>query len=315
VYAIIDGSYFLHRTLHQNAYRGLRTSAGVFSGGVFGFLGTVGTALRDVSADRAICVWDGHKSERRLALYPEYKHKEHKPEPDGFDYMGSYRISRDAAFEVLPRLGVRTLCLPAREGDDTIYRVKRSIRNWRPNEKIVVLSADRDMNQLIDTMCAVYRPMTGEWVTSDNQDAQTGVCSAEEYLMWRALSGDSSDKITGIRGVGDSRAVELIHLARPHRLTYGKSLDEAIKLAAVARKTKWATAVVEGWDTVERNLQLMDLSKELVTKGEKRLVRSTVRAPCSLASPAVVTEFLDRYELRQLSSEYGRWSYPFTRLR
>lgn len=313
--AIIDGSYYLHRALHQPAMRKMRTRAGVLSGGVFGFLRALSYTLNAVQATKAICVWDGRRSKRRKLLFPEYKSKTHKPIEDGFDYLPEYRASREAVIEVLPKLGVRSLCLPRLEGDDTIYRVKRSFRNWRPTEGIMILSEDRDMWQLIDHLCSVYRPHAEEYVTLDNQDARTGVSGTEEYLMWRALSGDSSDHIKGVTGVGDTRAIQLVNEARPLRLAYGWELGEAVKaVAAERKKVKWAQAVVAQWDTVVRNLELMDLRKEPVTHREKQIIRNCVRNPCSMGSPAILYDFLDRFELASLREDMDKWTRPFRKL-
>lgn len=72
---IIDGSYCLHRNLHMEDVANLTTSTGVKSGGIFGFLRSLNKMLKNSPSDYfpVIC-WDSRVSQRRLDLYPNYKH-------------------------------------------------------------------------------------------------------------------------------------------------------------------------------------------------------------------------------------------------
>lgn len=74
---IIDASYMLHRQLHVQNLWDLKTSEGQRTGGIFGFLRSLNKAISDAPKGYyPVCVWDSGLSQRRLAVYPNYKHYE-----------------------------------------------------------------------------------------------------------------------------------------------------------------------------------------------------------------------------------------------
>lgn len=70
---IIDGSYMLHRSLKTPELWDLKNKNGIRTGGVFGFLRSLGASLRIGEYFPVIC-WDSGRSPRRLTVYPNYKH-------------------------------------------------------------------------------------------------------------------------------------------------------------------------------------------------------------------------------------------------
>ena len=313
--AILDGSFLLHRALHVPAHRVMRTAAGRCSGGVFGFLRSLSFAIRDVRASRAICVWDGGRSSRRMQIYPEYKQRSPPPAVDSFDHAAEYAAARSALEPVLPRLGVRSLRMAGREGDDVIGRVCRSFSKWRPAEFMVVVSDDRDMGQLVTEWCAVYRPRADEWVTAETQMARTGVAGCQEHLLRAAILGDPSDNIGGVRGVGEVRVGQLLHAGRKLMRKGRLTLPDAVRQAAADFKLLgWARAVLRDWSIVERNLLLMDLRQEKFSREEKARIGALVRQPTYAMTRQEVAPFLREYELGSLLSGFDAWFAAFRTL-
>lgn len=90
---IIDGSYQLHRNLHVEEIANLKTSTGVKSGGVFGFLRSLNYAMKHCPSDYfpVIC-WDSRVSQRRLDLYPNYKRSQDKDKDSEYRKVGQLLI-------------------------------------------------------------------------------------------------------------------------------------------------------------------------------------------------------------------------------
>lgn len=89
---------------------------------------------------------------------------------------------------------------PRYEADDVIYTMAKLATDV--GDEVIIVSGDSDFNQMLDgkSNLKIWNPIEKDWV-------QTPDC---DYLMWKALKGDSSDNIPGIPGVGAvtaSRAV------------------------------------------------------------------------------------------------------------
>lgn len=312
MFAIVDGSYFLHRALHAPSYRNMRTKSGVYSGGVFGFLHTLATALHEVRATRAVCVWDGRHSARRCMIYPEYKRREPPtPSPDALDHRAEFVRAREKLLPFLPKLGVRSLLLREHEGDDVIFRACRSYERWRPTQPFVVLTEDKDLWQLVSDRCRVFRPHAQEWISLDNWADRAGVSGRDDFLLVKALTGDPSDNVPGVPGVGQVRARRLVKQARTKMLP---SLHDAVRDVARDSPGVWAQNVAGHWSVVERNLELFDLRRERFFEAERLEIRQEVRRPCSLGPPQEVMPLLREFELNSLISGLGRFLGPFHQL-
>lgn len=98
---IIDGSYQLHRNLHVEEIANLRTSTGIKSGGVFGFLRSLNYAMKNCPNDYfpVIC-WDSRVSQRRLDLYPNYKKSQERERDREFTKVGKLLIENPEAVDI-----------------------------------------------------------------------------------------------------------------------------------------------------------------------------------------------------------------------
>ena len=139
--AIIDGSYFLHRSLRVPEIYNLHHE-GTRTGGVLQFLRSITMELSKLGA-YPIVVFDGGLSERRLGVYPNYKrnldrasererYESHKDEmtPEEIDeyeasqeYLDTYRFSRTNLIEILNKLSIPVFYLGGVEGDDLLSAI------------------------------------------------------------------------------------------------------------------------------------------------------------------------------------------------
>lgn len=193
---LVDGNnlfyraYFSHGKL--SSFNGQNISA------IFGCLNILGSMLSKFNIDEVIICWDGKKDKNRLALLPEYKAKRKKI---GFDYE-DMNAQKDKLKDLLYYLGIKQV-VNNLEADDLIYKVVRLKRNKKP---IIILSTDKDFDQLIAPNIWIYNEKHG-FLTTKNLKRIKGY-KPKQCVDYLILRGDASDNIPGYRGMGDKRCFE-----------------------------------------------------------------------------------------------------------
>ena len=201
----------------------------------------------------------------------------------------------DEAFErqkpilvaILENLFVRTMEHKDVEGDDLIaYYVKHK----KPNEKIYIISGDRDITQLIADDVAVYILDKGVYVSKKNDKEVLGIPS-ENIVLQKMICGDSSDNIKGIKGVGETTLRKLFPeiMARPMTLNDIMSQAKEINEQRTKEKKKPLLACtnivdkvtdgIQGERIYEINKQIIDLSEPLLTKEAKQELDENMDSP------------------------------------
>lgn len=188
---LVDGNnlfyraYFSHRKL--SSFNGQNVSA------IFGCLNILSSMLQKLNIDEVIVCWDGKKDKNRLALLPEYKAKRKKL---GFDYE-DMNDQKDKLKPLLEALGIKQI-VNNREADDMIYKVVRLKKKTKP---IIILSTDKDFDQLITDNIWVYNEKYG-FLTKKNLRRLKGY-KPSQCVDYLCLRGDDSDNIPGYKGMGE----------------------------------------------------------------------------------------------------------------
>ncbi len=209
---ILDGNSIVNRTFY--GIRMLNAPDGTPTNGIYGFL-TVLRKLIDEEKPQAVCVaFDLKAPTFRHLQYENYK-AQRKAMPE--DLAVQIPILK----EVLDALGIKRLELEGFEADDLIGTVGRicSINGW----ECVIVTGDKDSFQLITETTHVKHVKSRMGKTETVE--YTPEVFLEEYgfepkliVDLKALMGDASDNIPGVKGVGEKTAMELIR-------TYG-ALDK-----------------------------------------------------------------------------------------
>lgn len=109
-----------------------------------------------------------------------------------------FEHQRKLLIEMCECLSIRTLMYDDVEGDDIIAYL---VKNKQPNEKICIVSGDRDLTQLINDDVCLYVTQKREVVTNKNSVEKLGY-THENVVLFKMLCGDTSDNIKGITGMG-----------------------------------------------------------------------------------------------------------------
>ena len=178
-------------------------------GGVVGFLKSIGALIRKESPTRCIIVFDGKGgSQRRSKLFPEYK--SNRKNSNRFNRFEEFRSADEEKYSLrrqlnrvvqyLDTLPITIIAVDNIEADDTIaYLTKHFVDQY--NSNIVISSSDRDFLQLVSDNVIVWNPIKKIYYTKEQIQKEFGLFP-NNYLLYRSLTGDSSDGIPGISGMG-----------------------------------------------------------------------------------------------------------------
>ena len=302
---IFDGSYLLHRVMHVPQIRFLSTSIGKPSGGTFAFIKSVRSTLYERGdIDVAVVVFDKGRSKRRLTLYPEYKANRvinEEVDPDGLTYIFKFKRQLVYLRFILPRLGIKVVELPCREGDDVISLLLRLLKA----DLSIVASDDRDMYQLVESNVHVWRPIAQDLVTLENFEECAGY-ERKHCLLRMSILGDATDNISKINGVGPKTVDTLLSECEDIGDYPFEEFFEYVLEFGNAR----AQAIPENPEIILRNYELIDLTKERFTKDECEYVHDTCTAPSQFDVLAVKNLF-EALEYFSLIDDFNHWVTRF----
>lgn len=305
---IIDGHYLLHRVMHVPLLRMLSTKDGKPTGGCFGFIKSIRATIGMWGEiRRLVVVFDGGHSKRRKAIFKGYKNRKHNTEvdSDGLSYQKKFSMQLSYLQFVLPKLGIKVVRLPGREGDDVVGLLARS----SVDSLKIVVSDDKDMYQLVDEDVHVWRPLREERVTLANFEEFAG-CKKEHFLLRKACLGDASDTIPGIKGVGKKTVDKVLEECED----IGPYPHDAFFETALEIPGKKIQDIVENLDVVLRNYKLVDISLEEFTEEEVSLVKCIIDRKSEFDVLAVKRIFIG-LEFFSLVENFSQWVTPFQMLR
>ncbi len=194
---LIDGSGYFYRAFH--AIRGLKNSKGMPTNAVFGFTRMLLKLLDEKISDRMVMLFDSKGPTFRHTMYANYK-ANRPPMPEELAVQIPYIHNVTQAFRI------PTFSLPGFEADDLIGTT--AIKAQEDGYYVVIVSGDKDLKQLISDRAIIWDPMKDVLVNlQDIQD--TGITPAQ-LVDAMGLSGDSSDNIPGVPGIGPKTALTLI---------------------------------------------------------------------------------------------------------
>ncbi|MDD5199319.1 MAG: 5'-3' exonuclease H3TH domain-containing protein [Terrimicrobiaceae bacterium] len=200
---LVDGHYYLYRSFF--AIRGLTNSRGEPTNAIFGFTKALRRMLADVRPDRAAVIWDSGVPARRSTLQPAYKQQRPSMPED-------LRAQEQGMRDLVPLLGIASLSLPDTEADDLIASYAAQSAG-----EVVIATNDKDILQLVDNRVCIYSTNKAD-IGSGETFALLGINEVRgkwgvepaQIADVLALTGDASDNIPGVDGVGQKTAAALV---------------------------------------------------------------------------------------------------------
>ena len=198
---VIDGNSIMNRQFY--GIRPLTTKSGVFTNAVYGFLNVLFSVMDRLSPDYAAVAFDLHAPTFRHKMYDQYKAGRHKT-PDELIMQFPY------IKKCIRALGISVLEKEGYEADDILGTLAH-MAELQGDTHAYVLTGDRDSLQLISGSCSVLLATNQQTLDFDEKAfiEKYGVLPSQ-FVDVKALMGDSSDNIPGVRGIGEKTALKLI---------------------------------------------------------------------------------------------------------
>jgi 5'-3' exonuclease len=203
---LIDGLNLFFRNF---AMMNIVNHDGVHIGGLGGFIRSIGSLINQIQPTAVYVVFDGvGSSTNRKNLLPEYKSGRHTSRITNWEVFEDLDDEHNSKIDQIVRLVHYLKCLPIRtvsidksEADDIIAFYSTHLVE-KYNSKVVIVSSDKDFLQLVNNDVTVWRPMEKTYYTKQLIEEKHG-CLAENFILYKVLMGDNSDKIPGIKGLGE----------------------------------------------------------------------------------------------------------------
>jgi DNA polymerase I len=241
---LFDGMALAYRAYFAFINRPLINSKGENTSAIFGFVNFLNKVIDDEHPDHIAVVFDTKEPTFRHIKYPQYKATREKMPDDMSSQMEKLK-------DVVRAYNIPLLEVPGFEADDIMGTLAR--RAEKEGVLTYLVTGDKDFMQLISPLIKMYRPgkMGNDLeIVAENEVAEKFGVVPEHVIDVLALTGDKSDNVPGVPGIGEKTAIPLIQ-------RFG-SLDEVYRhLEEIEQKgtrEKLAT-----------HKDLAFLSKELVT--------------------------------------------------
>lgn len=205
-FLILDGSSILVRAYFASAFGGriMRSSQGVYTNGVMGFLNMLFKLLEQTEPSHVFVAWDVSRDTFRRELYPLYK-----------GTRGELPLELHPQFqtmqEVLRSLGISQYANEKYEADDLIGTLAYAA--GKEGHEVLIVTGDQDALQLVSpsTTVAIMKKGITEMLfyTPDSLKENWGL-TPSQIIDLKGLMGDTSDNIPGVPGIGEKTAKKLL---------------------------------------------------------------------------------------------------------
>lgn len=305
---LIDGLNLFFRNF---AMLNIVNSDGVHVGGLGGFLRSLGTLINQVQPTSVYVVFDGEGSTtNRKNLLPEYKSGRHLHRITNWDTFEDLDEEHDAKVDQIVRLIQYLKCIPVKtvaldkvEADDIIAYLSKHITSLDPENKAFIVSSDKDFIQLTDEQITVYRPIEKDYYTKEVVMKKFGVL-AENFIVYKTLMGDASDKIPGIKGLGEKKLAKLFPELGERPIT----LEEIIELSIDKHKEHVIySRVVFDADILRRTYKIMDLHNPMMDDLEKEYLKELEASNLPVLNTEVFLRLYSEDGLRHLIKNVDYW--------
>jgi 5'-3' exonuclease len=281
-------------------------------GGMVGFMKSLGLAIRTFKPTRCIVVFDGKGgSQNRRKIYPQYKANRKPP----VRLNRSYDLTTDeqekenmkfqlvSLVEMLEFLPLTICALDNVEADDVIAYLSQLITAEGGDS--IIYSTDKDFFQLAAENIKIYNPVKKKTFSQEVILEDFGI-HPKHFHFFRALNGDKSDNIDGVKGVGEATLRKYIpEISDP---TVNINLDFIRQKYADTKKVpKVISNILDHTDIVERNILLMDLHDGIMSNDARMKVAHKFHDTKVSFHKYDLAKLLIKYKLFTALPNYDSW--------
>lgn len=245
---LVDGNNLLFRSYYATSYSGviMKNSKGFPTNGLYGFINMINKIIEEEKPNYILVAFDKGKTFRH-EKYSEYKAgRREMPE--------ELKLQFPKAKEVLDAMGIKHFEIDNYEADDIIGTLAKTV-DMEDEFIATIISSDKDLLQLISKEVEVKLLKTKGFIRFDEKNFKDTYGTTPIHMIdLKALMGDASDHIQGVKGIGEKTAINL--------LTKYQSLDNVYEhLNEIGGKTK--EKLEQGKDDAYMSYDLATIYKEV----------------------------------------------------
>jgi len=195
---LVDGSSYIHRAYH--AVRNLSTRKGLPTNATFGFTNMLDKLVSGKKPRYMVMAFDAKGPTFRHKVYEPYK-ANRPPMPEDLVVQIPY------IKQVVQGFNIPCVELAGYEADDVIGTIATEAK--RQGFEVIMVTGDKDFKQLVAPKVWIWDPMRDRVIDYEGLTKEFGIQPAQ-WIDVMALSGDTSDNIPGVPGIGEKTALRLI---------------------------------------------------------------------------------------------------------
>ena len=203
-FIIIDGNALVHRAFH--ALPPLTTKKGKVVNAVYGFSTILLRVLKEIKPEYVAVTFDTPKPTFRHKEFKEYKAQRKKQPQELYDQIPIIQ-------KLVQAFNLRVFTKDGFEADDVIGTIVTDKAVDRADLESIIVTGDLDTLQLVDANTKVYtlrKGVSDTIIYSEDLVKQKYGLKPDQLIDYKALRGDPSDNITGVPGIGEKTAINLI---------------------------------------------------------------------------------------------------------
>lgn len=278
---LVDGSGYIFRAFY--GLPPMTAPDGTPVNAVYGFTNMFMKLTAKFDCDYNLVLFDAKRQNFRNEIFTDYK-ATRKEIPE--DLIPQFPIIREA----VDALKLNHLEIEGYEADDLIATYTSQALD--AGMEVIIVSGDKDLMQLIRKGVSFYDPMKDKFFTPEDVKEKFGVYP-ELVPDVQALSGDSTDNVPGVPGIGPKTAAELVN-------TYG-SLNGVLEHAAEIKQNKRRETLLANIENAKISLQLVTLKPDVPVE------HSAEYYAFHCPDLSIAEAFVNKYGFTSLKLRIAKW--------
>lgn len=286
IFVLIDGNAILHRSYHGMPRFEVN---GKLVNAIYGFISILFSTIEKHHPKYLAVAFDVKGPTFRDEIFKQYKAKRVKPDQEFYDQIPD-------VWEFVRTMEIPLLTKEGYEADDIIGTISKKINGDLKDGEIIIVTGDQDTLQLVDQRTKVAMPSMGKVKeTLYDESAVLGKFSLrpEQIIDYKALAGDSSDNIPGVRGIGEKTAISLLKEFNTVEGIYSHLEENAqTSLAGFSKSVVEKLVCGESDAAMSKRLATIKTDVEIDFKLSAALIRDF--------NESEVEDFLNKFNFRSL---------------
>lgn len=302
-------NFAVHKTINLQGHH---------MGGLVGFLRSLGYLNKNLNPTKIVVVFDGvGSSDSRKLSNPDYKSNRDISkliDPNIFEDVNDLEDSMGGQLgrlvEYLKQLPVHLLSIGKIEADDTIAYIAK---NWSKDNKITIVSTDEDYCQILGHNVYIYSPSKKLLIDSAEFNKKYDGLTPKNYLIVKAICGDNSDNLKGIKGIGIPTCLKIYpQLKEKEDVTLNDIYEYSSE--RVKDSVRYAR-VIKDFSRIESNYDLMNLQEPNVGENQIEVINEEMNRTVNNLNYGSLNamQMQDGIE-GKISYSLERWSNSFRKL-